>query len=348
MKPKSLLILIVVVVIGATAYYLGFNPQRGKTDDYLIPGLSARLNDVTGLTIHAAGNVLLTAVSKSENNWIVENRDGYEADMEAVRTAFNNLAEARLIEVKTSNPDNYTRLGVADISDTNTRGVQFSVQGLGEPISIIAGENDATRKNTQYIRRAGEQQSWLIDKDLDFKGDVTRWLRKDILDIPPQRIKSIRIRRAGDVDVLIENAGSEEYEFMLSSPVPEGGKVSESELYQVANALSSLQIRDVVALENLEADMVEPVIATFVTYNGITFTARSFSVLDETYSTFSIEFNADGVGQPPSSTEAEAGEAERLARTMIPRLRGWAFVLPTITRDALIKKPEDFILGEST
>ncbi len=348
MKPKSLFVLVVAAVIGAVAYYLGFNPQREKTNDYLIPGLSARLNDVTGFTVHTAGNVLLTAVSRAENNWIVKNRDGYEADIDVVRTIFNDLSEARLIEVKTSNPDNYTRLGVADVSDTNARGAQFSVQGLDKPVRIIAGEKDATRKNTQYVRRAGEQQSWLINKDLDFKRDVTRWLRKDILDIPPQRIKSIKIQRTGTRDVLIENTGGEGYEFMLSSSVPEGKRISESELYQVANALSSLQLRDVVALERLSADIVDPVVATFMTYDGITFTARSFSVLEDTYSTFSIEFDTNDVGQSVLQKDAEA--AEQLVRKVAPRLQGWAFVMPTIIRDALIKGPEDFILDvdEST
>lgn len=358
MKLKSLLILIIVIAVGAAAYYLRSNPKQGVTeaDSYLIPGLSTKLNDAKKLTILGVGNVLLAAISKSENNWIVENRDGYEADIDTIRAAFKDLAEARLIEIKTSNPENYGKLGVRDITDASAQGVQFSIEGLGEPVNIIAGKKDSNRKNLQYIRRAGEQQSWLINKNLNLNRDVTQWLRKDILDVPPERIKSVKIQHKNGSEVSIENKGAGQYEFMLSNPLPEGKEVSESELYQVANALSSLQLRDVVALEKLDKDIENPVTTTFVTYDGLTVTAKSFSVKEETYCTFAIEFDADDIERDDPSPEQSAdlalntdiAAAEELAQKTTPRLEGWAFILPMITRDALIKRLEDFLLNEDT
>lgn len=355
MKLKSLYTLIAVIVIGSVIYYLNSRPERGMidTDSYLIPGLSAKLNDVTKLTVVGADNVLLTAVSRAENNWIVENRNGYEADIDAIRAVFNDLAEARLIEIKTSNPENYARLGVEDITDASARGVQFSIEGLDEPVSIIAGEKDSTRKDSQYVRRTGEQQSWLINRNLDLNRNMTRWLRKDILDIPPERIKSIKIKHADGSEIKIENRETSAYEFTLLTPLPKDKKVSESELYQVANALSSLQLRDVALLEKLDGKKADQVVTTFTTYDGLTITAKSHSVAEEIYFAFGIEFDAKNVaqdvenepGQPLSALDAAA--AEELARKTASRVAGWAFVLPIITRDALIKKLEDFILDEN-
>jgi len=196
----------------------------------------------------------------------------------------------------------------------------------------------------------GEQQSWLINKNLNLNRDVTQWLRKDILDIPPERIKSVKIQHKDGGEISIESKGIGQYEFMLLNPLPGGKEVSESELYQVANALSSLQLRDVVALERLDKEVENPVTTTFVTYDGLTVTAKSFSVKEETYSTFSIEFDTDdverGFKKPPEQSTDSA--AEELAQKMAPRLEGWAFILPMITRDALIKGLEDFLLNEGT
>ena len=171
MKLKSLIYLIIAMILGGLLYYFGAKPETklAESESYLIPGLSDKLNDVTKLSIHEAGNKLVAVVSKAENTWVVENRDGYEADYAMVRSLFTNLAEAKLIEAKTSNPDNYSRLGVEDIEEANAQGVQFSIEGLGDPVKIVAGNPGTVGKNSQYVRRVGEKQGWLINKKLKSK-----------------------------------------------------------------------------------------------------------------------------------------------------------------------------------
>ena len=136
---------------------------------------------------------MLSEVSKSDKGWVVDSRDGYEANKAAVRILFDNLAEAKLVEAKTSNPDNYAKLGVEDIDNTKAQGILFSVAGLQESTDIIFGNDGSSGKNTQYVRRKGEAQSWLINKKLKLNTDVTEWLQKDILDIPPERIKLFKL-----------------------------------------------------------------------------------------------------------------------------------------------------------
>ena len=356
MNIKSLFFLIIAIAIGGVAYYFSTIQKDGLigANSYLVPGLSEKLNDVTKLTIHEEGNSLLAAISKSENKWVVENRDGYEADIAVVRTVFNDIAEAKLIESKTSNPENYAKLGVEDITDANAQGVQFSIEGLGESINIIAGKEGSTGKNSQYIRRAGEKQSWLINKKLNLNQDVTKWLRKDILDIPPERIKNVKIQHPDKSVITIENKGTEEYEFALINSLPEGKKVSESEVYQVANALSSLQITDVTSLDKINGEAAEPTITTFMTFDGLTITAKTFSYGEETYSMFDIGFNknhvAENINQELNESDSAINSAsiaaQELAQITAPKLMGWAFVLPTITQEALVKKLENFILDK--
>ena len=356
MKLKSLIVLIIAIAIGGVAYYFSASPKDGliSNNSYLIPDLSEKLNDVTKLTMHEAGNTLLAEVSKSENNWVVTNRDGYEADIEAVRATFNKLSEAKLIEKKTSNPENYSKLEVEDIANENAQGVQFSIEGLSESINIIVGKEGSSGKNSQYIRRAGEEQSWLINKKLNLNLDVTQWLRKDILDFPPERLKNVQIAHTDGSVISIENKGAEEYEFTLSNSLPVGKKVSESEVYQVANALSSLQLRDVVSLKKFNGEITPSTITTFMTFDGLTVTAKTFSDDEESYVMLDISFNADHVDENIEkeldksnvAINSEIVAAQELAQKTAPRIKGWGFVLPTITQDAMVKKLEDLLLDE--
>ncbi len=345
MKLTSLFILIAAIILGGVLYYIGSKPDGGLADanSYLIPNLSEKLNDVTKLTIHKAGNEELTTVSKAENTWVVENKDGYTADIGFVRSVFNKLAEAKLVEAKTSNPENYSKLGVQDIEKTDAQGVMLAIEGLSETINIIAGNKGSVGNNTQYMRRVGEEQSWLINQNLDLKQDATRWLKKDILDITPERIKSIQIDHGDGNIINIKNEGTEEFEFVLQNSIPEGRKISESEVYQVANALSSLQLIDVALLDNLNIEAVQPIKTTFLTYDGLTITADTYSIEEQMYSKLNIEFNAENVDESKLSNK---NNAEELAKKATSKIAGWAYVFPSITADALVKKLDNFLLAE--
>jgi len=358
MKSKSLLLLLAALAIGVVAYYFNVNTNQSSVDadSSLIPSLANNLNSVTNFTVTEAGNTVLAEVSKSDKGWVVESRDGYEANKKAVRILFNNLAEAKLVEAKTSNPDNFTKLGVENIDNKNAQGVLFSVDGMNKPVHVIFGNAGSSGKNTQYVRRPSEQQSWLINKKLKLNTDVTYWLQKDILDIPPERIKTVQITHPDGSVVNIANDGEDEYEYTLDAAEPEGKKLSESEIYQVANALSSLQLRDVATFSKLNTESITPIVTVFKTFDGLTITTKSYALDIEKYFTLDVAFSAEDVDQSvvnegkqtestsDSALTSDPNAAEELANKSKQRLEGWAYLFPTITQDALIKKLEDFFI----
>ena len=360
MKSKSLLLLLGALAVGVIAYYYNSITSQQSVDanSLLIPGLANNLNGVSKFTVTEVGNAVLSQVSKSENGWVVDSRDSYKANIAAVRHMLTNLAEAKLTEAKTSNPDNYAKLGVEDVSNEKAQGVLFSLEGLGGSNDIIFGKDGTSGKNTQYVRRTNEKQSWLINKKLNIKRDVTDWLQKDILDLPPERIKSVQIQHPdGDV-VNIANDGEEEYEYTLDATVPEGKELFESEVYQVANALSSLQLRDVTSFSKLNTESISPVVTIFKTFDGLTITTKSYALGDENYFTIEVEFSADEIDHSvvngekqtestsDSAIKSDPKAAEELAANSKARLDQWAYLLPTITKDALTKKLEDFFIDK--
>jgi len=358
MKSKSLLILIAVLAMGIFAYYFKANSNSNAVDanSSLIPGLEENLKTVTKFVVTKAGNVPVSEVSKSDKGWVVDNRDGYTANIAAVRGLFENLSEAKLVEAKTSNPDNYAKLGVEDIDSKQSQGVQFTLEGLQDDVNIIFGKDGSSGKNTQFVRRVGEPQSWLVNKKLNIKRSVTDWLKKDLIDIPPERIKSMQIIHSDGEVINIANDGEEAYKFTLDATPPEGMKVSESEVYQLANALSYLQLRDVAAFSNINADSIEPVTTVFKTFDGLTVTSKSYATEFDTHFTIDVAFSADDIDKEVDSSESQTEStsdaamksdpkaAEELANTAKTKLAGWAYVFPSITQSALTKKLADFFV----
>lgn len=362
MNSKSLFLLIAVLAIGVIASYFNATTKQQSVgaDANLIPSLAANLNSVSKFTVTEVGNALLSEVSKSDKGWVVNNRDGYQANIAAVRHMLNNLAEAKLVEAKTSNPENYIKLGVEDISNEKAQGILFSLEGLDEVQDIIIGNDGSSGKNTQYIRRKGQQQSWLINKRLNVKRDVTDWLQKDILDIPPERIKTIQIKHPDGSEVNIANDGEEEYEYTLDAIAPEGMKISESEIYQVANALSSMQLRDVSTFSKLNTESITPVETIFKTYDGLMITTKAYDIDIDKYFTIEVVFSADDVDQSVVEATGAAENqsdntvdiamisdvkaAAELAEKSTQKLTGWAYQFPSITQDSLVKKLEYFFI----
>jgi hypothetical protein len=358
MNSKSLLLLLAALAISVIAYYFNANTKQHAVDadSSLIPSLAANLNSVIKFTITEADDTILSEVSKSDKGWVVEGRDGYAANKSAVRILFNNLVEAKLVEAKTSDPNKYSKLGVEDVINKNAQGILFSVDGLNKPVHIIFGNAGSSGKNTQYVRRKGEVQSWLINKKFKLNTDVTEWLQKDIFDIPPERIKTVQITQSDGSVVNIANDGEEEYEYTLDATVPEGLVLFESEIYQVANALSSLQLRDVATFSKLNTESVVPIVSVFKTFDGLTITTKAYAIDINTYFTIDVAFSADDVDQnvvnkaeqtestSDAAIKSDPKAAKELATKANQKMEGWAYLFPAITKDALIKKTEDFFI----
>ena len=96
------------------------------------------------------------------------------------------IADARIVEEKTSNPDNYEKLDVDD-PQQDGRGTKVFLSGntsAGQGFSyiVILGKNP--QSSQRYVRIDGRATSYLIDRNPDPGSDTNDWLLRDILNIP--------------------------------------------------------------------------------------------------------------------------------------------------------------------
>lgn len=227
---------VVAAVVLATVLVLNRAPEAegSLAGEAVLPGLDEKINEVDTLRLVQAGGTTLLTLRREGEGWTVAERDGYRADAGKIRTALLNLAQTRVIEAKTANPERYAQLGVEDVEAENAQGARIEVGGKGIDHALIVG-NSAQSTGT-YVRLAGQAQSLLAAGNLMPDKEVGAWLEKAIADIGSSRIREIELKK-GDgpaLRVFKENSGDANFKV---AEVPRGREVQSD---YVANGLGSM------------------------------------------------------------------------------------------------------------
>ncbi len=334
MSARPLVILAIIAVVLSAAVFLGNRPaeRTNATDSLFAPQLAARLDDVETVRIVAAGEETVASLSRTEDAWIVEERDGYRANTDMIRSALTLLSRATVIEAKTSNATELGRLGVESLTDSDASGIgiEFLPASLGLS-RIILG--DATGTSYRYARLADSDQSWLINADPEVPSDTTQWLETDILSIEGSRVERI----------LIEHADGETLDLFKSVPdqpnysvadVPEGRDLQYPGVANViGNVLRNLRLEDVAAADDVPET---PAVSTrFDTFDGLVVTARGYEIDGAGWLVFSASIDT----QFSNPDEATASEAQAINA----RVAGWRYRIPDYQYNQITRRIEDLL-----
>ena len=291
MNSRSVKILaVVVIVLFGLLFALNREDRRDPRDgsDLLFPDLKARLNDLTQVTVTDADETItLKREGEAENaHWIVPERAGYSADTGKLRTLLVALADAKKVEQKTSDPELYERLGVADPREDGGEGVLVTAGEGDASTSLILG--DSAQQDFRYARVPEQVESWLIDQNPVLPEDSAGWLLSEIVNIESSRIRSVLIRHSDDEVVGIHKENSDDTNFEVEN-IPEGRELTYPSVANgIAGALSNLTLEDVrKPTEDAEASAT----AEFTTFDGL---AIRLSVVSENVAGDSDDGDAKG------------------------------------------------------
>lgn len=338
MNRRSLAWLVGVLAVLAVLAGVALRGQRDATpaEGPFLPGFRDDLNAISRIVITGPGNTAIATLERGADRWTVAGRNNYPADVGRIRKNLLALAEARIVEEKTSNPDFYERLGVQDLSSPSAGGVQLTITGGKLPVDLIVGLAQTGAPDLTYVRRAGEPASWLVAAQFDIAKKGGEWLDRALTDIPAERIESVTIDHPGIETLRISRAPAPAKPGADATPAPEGlvdflvaGIPAGRELSYpgvangVASALADLQLEDVQTRAALGADPGKPIVATFATTDGLVVEASAWRLPDGTRVTFS----ASG-----------KGEAEKEAADLNARLGGWVYTLPSYKTEQLTRR----------
>jgi hypothetical protein len=197
MSPKRFVSLLVAALVAiAGAMYLSSlrHLDRDDSGKPLLPSLEASLDEITDIRLRKAeSKPFATLHRQSPGHWVLAERDGYAADLGKIRRLLLALGEAKVVEGKTANPASYDILGVEDVGRPNAGGTEVTLVAPAKTTTLIVGHSAG---NGNYVRRAGEAQSLLIEPPVPLDTNTRDWIDTRLLDISPEKIQRIRMRLA--------------------------------------------------------------------------------------------------------------------------------------------------------
>lgn len=321
---KHTLVKLSIAAVAALALALWVGNSRQPTqsvpaDDALVPGLSGAVNDVRKLTMTGAGKLKLVTLERRDTGWVVVEREGYAADVAKVRELLLKLADATLLEAKTANPELHAKLGVEDVASKDAKGTLLEIEGLAKPVAIVVGNYSGRAGESTFVRREGDKQAWLAKGNLALDPNAANWLRKDLFDIPSNRIHEVRIERAGKSVRAIKGA-PDDPNYALQD-VPKGREAaSEFAANSLASVLSTLRFDDVVAAAKAEPTG-DPWQATYTGFDGLVVTATAWESGGKDYARFAAHVDETIANAAITAGQAKARadyEAAKLAAAQLP------------------------------
>jgi len=357
-SKKTLQVLIAVVVGLVLALLVLDSTDRNDVDleaGPLLPGFKSRANEVDQVRISRPAGEESVTIRREGDAWVVSARDDYPADVGKLRQLIIALADASIVEEKTSNPEQYEKLGVDDPAEGGD-GPKVFAGGEGFSYEVILG--DSAQRDFRYARIPDQPTSYLIDQNPDVPASVGDWLHPDIIDIGSERVRKVSISHANGDDIVIEKSDKELTDFTVLD-VPEDRELSYATVGNgIAGALSQLKLEDVRARRDASADAT----IVFETWDGLEITAAVTSDEGASWVAFAVgtvppapaggpagddtsEVEEPPVEPTPDDAAAASNRAavDREANELNERLSAWHFQLPDFKKNLLVRRWDDIL-----
>ena len=362
-----------LVVLGALALIAQYDPQPPSPGGgLLLPGLADDLDQVTQVAIMGAGSEPVATLLRGEDgSWSVAEKDGFPADVEKVHNTLISLAESRIVEPKTANPEFYDRLGVEDVASGDAGGLSVTLSGTDSPVNVIVGDSEGAAQ--RYARIAEQAESFLIDRDPEVGNETADWLATEILAIPGPRMARVTVTHPDGEVVSVAKADADQSNFDVEA-MPEGRELQYASIANVmGTVLSNLSLQDVEPLTDTDIPVT---VTEWATFDGLAITAESFERDDEPWVAFRVEYrspvetpeedsdsdaDADSASyseQEPATgdgTEDASGEADEAAdendgmdvaaeaAELDQRLAGWRYRIASYQFDQMTRRMDDLL-----
>lgn len=304
----------------------------------LVPGLRDTVNDISAVDLVSTDGSAVVSLRRDRERWRVLEKDEYEADFGLVHDLLRDLASGRRLEPRTSNPDWYQRLGVADVGTGASSGLLLRFPGSDLP-GLLVGNLDSTETG-RFVRLENDAQTWLSDRRLDLPSSALQWLERAVMDIPAAELREVTLRHPDGETVQVRAASDDGEDWVLMN-VPDGREAAAMwQLRPVANALANLNLEGVRRHEGLGDDAVR---ALYVTRDGLNFVVSLFEDEGGRWAHFTVSAEVAAATEPGIEEEAELPELVTDAIAVDARLSPWQFRISERKFENMTKRLEDLL-----
>jgi|GEM_PF-1056337 hypothetical protein len=345
MRQKTLIALAVVTVpVLAAALFV---PSRQGTalkpveTGLVFPTLKDWLGGASKLTITGAGGSVVTLTrtvpaaagdALPVTGWGLADKSGYPVPDGVIRPIIAGLAALHTIEAKTERPKLYDRLDVEDPTgskDAKSKLIELDNADGAEIVKLIVGRRRFDRiggnGDAVYIRKPEDERAWLAQPAFEVPADAMGWIDRKIVDLEPDKIKSLTLTQAGDPPLVLERAKPED-NFTVRDLPKDATLRSETPGSDIASAFRLLDLQDVRPAAEVTGTPAATV--ELESFDGLSITV---SLYDQSGATW-VEATAKG-----------AGDAAKEADEIVNRTKGWAYKIPDPRVKTLESKLADLL-----
>ncbi len=328
-KARTLFILIVLGIVAvAGGWYFGTAQEPSERQSYntgklMFPDLAPKLENAARIEIVHKGKT--TAIVKHDGVWGLEDRGGYVVQPTKLRGMLTALTELRLVEPRTKDRAEFSRLGLEDPSGQSAESNLLRVlDPSGKPIvSLIVGHRRVrTQGNVPeqvFVRLPDDNQTWLAEGSLEVDADPQQWLDRDIMNIDHARIATVAVTTGNDTLDFARDG----QKLVLKTP-PDHPALDDYKLDDIDRALELLTFQDVQTDKSPVGDKIGQ--SVFTTDNGLAVTATVFKGDKDIWARFAV-----------TGSDKTTDEANKLNA----RLGGWTYQLGSWKQKALVPTLDD-------
>ncbi len=336
MKPHHFAVL---AVTAAAAFFMAIvsyvasvpwsAPGIAKAE-LLFPRLTAAGAELAALEVGRGSDAV--RVELRDGNFVLASQEGYPADAEKVRQLILAASEARLVEAKTALKDRHELLGLNDPDAPGSparrlRFIDSSNAPMGETIlGRTTFDAFEASKGGTYIRSPGEDQTWLVDRQITASLSMRDWVKTRLIDVQPAAIKSIRIEHeGGEAFDIVRSDDGKSHQLAV---MPEGKKLKYvSAADDIAEAVSLIEFRNVRKAGKAKE---------------LPLKGRAIFETETGYKPV-IEFRSDGSAVWVFVSATGEGAASADAADIKQRAEGWEFEVPQAELNAVMVKLADLL-----
>lgn len=357
-KRNSLTVLFIITVLMVLLMLVTIYRAEDSKDEYglLFPDLFEQLSDVD--TIRFASGEGDFTLKRDGEDWYLPDYYNYPANFDEVKRMLIDLSEAEIVERKTSDPEQYAVLGVEGPDPAVPGGESLQVSLLQEEETVaglILGEprevTVAAGPKQFYVRRAGEEQSWLAEGYLQINPVMLNWIQSEIINLARERIARVEIIQPDGETAVIVNLGKKD-----AFGTPEDGDKTIFKYpqlgYDIAGSLHQMRLEEVKPATEFERGDAEVVTARFITYDGLIVTAKTSFSDGFYYTTLSAAFDPAVIQPAPKDIQAldvtkkpDAVRAE--VEKLNQRLSPWVYRVSGFVGTNLMRAKDDIVTTRS-
>lgn len=300
----------------------------------LLSGLKEALAEVQRVDL--ASGKARTTLRRSGEAWGVSEREGYAVDRERLADLLKELAAARSLEQKTAKPEFFARLGLEDIDKPGSNAVLVEIwrDDTAPAWRVLVG-NAAEGRSGRYLRIAGSDQTWLVDRSPQAFADPADWIDRTMLGLDFARVAGVS-RRAADGAGFEASRSDASVASLSVAALPAGKRARYDSVFDAAaRAVLSAEAEDVRRPgEDLFAG-ASPVVNRIRFFDGLVLDIDAVKAADGNW--VRVKASAEPTARPAVADAAESAskpDPAAEAAAIDARLSGWAF------------KVSDYIYGE--